>query len=130
MLFEDILPLSKINQWSNDERKRIYDSPTTLWAWFSQILEANASCHKAVTKVQAWREHLGLEPLSPKTNAYCKARKRLPNNLLELANDHVLKKLDSSILTRDRWQGLQLKAIDGSSMQLMDTDENQLAYPQ
>lgn len=90
MLFEDILPLSKINQWSNDERKLIYDSPTTLWAWFSQILEANASCHKAVTKVQAWREHLGLEPPSPITDAYCKARKRLPNNLLELANDHVL----------------------------------------
>jgi len=130
MLFEHVLPQSKLIEWSEHKRKRIYDFPTTLWAWCSQILEANASCHKAVSNVQAWREQLGLPAPSPQTKAYCEARKRLPESFLRKANDHVLEKLETSVLSRDLWYGLQLKAIDGSSMQLMDTEENQLLYPQ
>ena len=130
MLFENILPSSKLNDWSQSKRKRIYDSSTTLWAWCSQILESNASCHKAVSNVQAWREQLGLTIPSSQTKAYCAARRRLPKHFIQQANEHVLEKLNSSILSQDRWQSLQLKAIDGSSMQLMDTEENQLIYPQ
>lgn len=130
MVFENILPASELNKWSQSRRKRIYDSTTTLWAWCSQILESNASCHKAVSNVQSWREQLDLPAPSAQTKAYCESRKRLPKSFIKQANDHVLKKLDSSILPRDLWQGLQLKAIDGSSMQLMDTEENQLVYPQ
>ena len=130
MLFENILPSVKLNEWHQSERKRIYDPTTTLWAWCSQILESNASCHKAVSNVQSWREQLGLTVPSSQTKAYCEARKRLPKSFIKQANEHVLKKLDNSILSRDLWHGLQLKAIDGSSMQLMDTEENQLIYPQ
>lgn len=130
MMFENVLPSSKLNEWSDSKRKRIYDHSTTLWAWCSQILESNASCHKAVSNVQAWREQLRLPSPSAQTKAYCDARKRLPKSFIKQANEHVLKKLDTSILSRDLWQGLQLKAIDGSSMKLMDTKENQLSYPQ
>jgi len=130
MVFEKILPQSELNQWCDSKRKRIYDEPTTLWAWSSQILEANASCHKAVSNVQAWRQQLELLAPSSQTKAYCNARKRLPKRFIEQANEHVLKNLHASILPRDRWRGLELKAIDGSSIQLMDTKENQLVYPQ
>jgi hypothetical protein len=130
MVFEKELPASELSQHCSSKRKRIYDESTTLWAWCSQILESNASCHKAVSNVQAWRQQLELPVPSAQTKAYCEARKRLPKSFIEQANKYVLKKLDDSILSRDRWQGLQLKAIDGSSMQLMDTEENQLAYPQ
>lgn len=130
MVFEKVLPPSELNGFCSSKRKRIYDESTTLWAWCSQILEANASCHKAVSNVQSWRQQLNLPTPSPQTKAYCAARKRLPGSLLEKANEYVLKKLDSSILSRDLWHGHQIKAIDGSSMQLMDTEENQLAYPQ
>ena len=130
MLFEPVLPQSKLVEWSPDKRKRIYDCPTTLWAWCSQILESNASCHKAVSHVQAWREQLGLATPSSQTKAYCHARTRLPKSFIKQANEHVLWALDRSILSQDLWHGLQLKAIDGSSMQLMDTKENQDSYPQ
>ena len=130
MIFEKVLPPSELSQWCSSKRKRIYDESTTLWAWCSQILESNASCHKAVSNVQAWRQQLELPAPSSQTKAYCEARKRLPKKLIEQANEHVLKNLNTSILSRDLWQGLQLKAIDGSSMQLMDTEENQLIYPQ
>ena len=130
MLFEHVLPVSELSKFCSSRRKRIYDDSTTLWAWCSQILESNASCHKAVSNVQSWRQQLDLPTPSPQTKAYCEARKRLPRDFIEKANTHVLHKLESSILTRDLWQGLQLKAIDGSSAQLMDTEENQFIYPQ
>lgn len=130
MVFEKVLPPSELSNYCTAKRKRIYDESTTLWAWCSQILESNASCHKAVSNVQSWRQQLDLPTPSAQTKAYCEARKRLPKSLLEKANEYVLKKLDDSILSRDLWHGHQLKAIDGSSVQLMDTEENQLAYPQ
>ena len=130
MVFEKVLPQFVLSQWCNSKRKRIYDESTTLWAWCSQILESNASCHKAVSNVQAWRQQLDLPVPSAQTKAYCEARKRLPKSLIEQANEHVLKNLKASILPRDLWRGLQLKAIDGSSMQIMDTEENQSNYPQ
>ena len=128
MVFEQVLPQSVLGQWSNSKRKRIYDETTTLWAWCSQILESNASCHKAVSNVQSWRQQLDLPVPSSQTIAYCEARKRLPKHLIEQANEHVLKNLKASILPRDLWRGLQLKAIDGSSMQIMDTEENQAPH--
>ncbi|MFT5634400.1 MAG: hypothetical protein ACI9SQ_002137 [Rubritalea sp.] len=80
MVFEDILPSAKLNEWHQSERERIYHSTTTLWAWCSQLLVSNASYHKAVSQVQAWREQLGLPVTSPQTKAYCEARKRLPES--------------------------------------------------
>ena len=44
------------------------------------VLESNASCHKAVSNVQAWRGQLGLPIPSSQTKAYCEARKRLPES--------------------------------------------------
>ena len=130
MIFEDILPSTLLHELSSSPRKRIYDEPTTLWAWCSQILEGNASCHKAVSHVQAWREQIGLPAPSSETKAYCDARNRLSKNFIEQANNYVLNNLERSITPRDTWNGLTLKAIDGSSLQLMDTPENQLKYPQ
>ena len=130
MMFEEILPPSLLSELCSSKRKRIYDDPTTLWAWCSQILEGNASCHKAVSNVQAWREQISLPAPSSETKAYCEARKKLPNRFIEQANRYVLSNLEQSIMTSDRWNGLTLKAIDGSSVQIMDTPENQLKYPQ
>lgn len=130
MLFESVLPAKSLNKFENTKRKRIYDDQTTLWAWCSQILEGNASCHKAVSNVQAWREQLGLTAPSSETKAYCDARTRLSKPFLDRANEYVVRKLENRITSRDLWRGLELKAIDGSSMQLFDTPENQLLYPQ
>lgn len=130
MIFDKVLPSSKLSQICSSQRKRVYDEPTTLWAWCSQVLEGNASCHKAVSNVQAWREQVKLPVPSSQTKAYCNARKRLPPNVLNQCNRHILDRLSNNVLGRDLWHGLELKAIDGSSVQLMDTAENQSIYPQ
>ena len=38
--------------------------------------------------------------------------------------------LRHGVRPEDRWHGLVLKAVDGTSVQLMDTPENQAGYPQ
>lgn len=130
MLFESVLPSESLREIQNTKRMRIYDEQTTLWAWCSQILEGNASCYKAVSNVQVWREQLGLSAPSSQTKAFCDARNRLSLSFIKEANELVIKHLDTRVTSRDLWRGLELKAIDGSSMQLFDTPENQLIYPQ
>ncbi len=38
--------------------------------------------------------------------------------------------MSRAIIPENLWHGLTLKVIDGSSVQLMDTEANQEAYPQ
>lgn len=130
MLFESVLPGHYLSKISTDKRKRVYDEATTFWAWLSQILQANASCHAAVSNVQAWREQLNLPVPSSQTKAYCTARKRLSFDFINKADDYVLMGLEHNKLSQDLWCGFTLKAIDGSSIRLMDTPENQSKYPQ
>jgi hypothetical protein len=90
MVFEKVLPTPELEKYCNSKRKRVYDEATTLWARCSQILESNASCHKAVSKVQSWRQQLDLPKPSAQMKAYCEACKRLPRSFPEQANEHVI----------------------------------------
>ncbi len=51
-------------------------------------------------------------------------------NFLKDIHRQICRHLCSLVAGRDKWNGLNLKAVDGRSVQLMDTDENQEAYPQ
>ena len=95
-----------------------------------QILEANASCSRALGLLQSWYQSAGIPVPQGDTSSYCQARKRLPDVLLDQVSDRVLAHLDSHTCESDLWHGLRLKAIDGSSFQLFDTAENQTIYPQ
>ena len=130
MLFEPILPRLFMNEVSHSQRVRYYDSLSTFWAWTSQVLDGNASCSKAVSNVQSWRKQLGLSVPSPDTGAYCRARSRLDTEMLSAISERVGSTMSNRIREEDKWHGFTLKAIDGSSVQLMDTAENQHDYPQ
>jgi len=129
-LFEPILASEFLQQINSTKRERVYGAVPTFWAWLAQILEFNASCAKAVSMVQTWNIALGLPVPSSDTNSYCKARMRVPEAFLEKIARKSLEPLQRKIIERDKWHGLTLKAIDGSSVQLMDTEENQKLYPQ
>ena len=63
-------------------RERIYTPAVTLLTFLSQVLDRDHSCRQAVARLLAFRSGHGLRPCSPDTGAYCKARKRLPEELL------------------------------------------------
>lgn len=110
--------------------RRTFDGVTTFWAWTGQILGGNSSCSHAVGQVQTWCAENGRTPPSSNTAAYCIARGRLRQCFL----DQIHRRLTTAMAARrrcaDLWHGMVLKALDGSSVSLADTADNQDAYPQ
>ena len=101
-----------------------------FWAWIGQLLEENASCSRGLSLIQAWCAGAGIEPPAGDTSSYCQARMRVGEEFLK----KILTRIDQwqrhAMRPEDRWNGLVLKAFDGTSVKLMDTVENQEMYPQ
>ena len=85
--FADLLPEDDVQQALRDQnisfRERIFSPLVTLWVFLSQLLDPDQSCRNAVARLLAYRVGQGLPPCSANTAAYCKAKQRLPEGLLE-----------------------------------------------
>ena len=130
VLFDDILPGSFLSSIDPTQRQRCYGHIPVFWAWLAQILEENSSCQRAVCHIQNWSRTNGLAVPSSDTSSYCRARIRVEIPFLQRIHEKITAKLSAGIREEDLWNGLTLKAVDGSSVHLMDTEENQRAYPQ
>ena len=130
VIFEDWISSDFLESIDPTQRQRNFGHIPLFWAWMAQILEGNASCHKAVSWLQAWSQAHGLPVPSSDTSSYCKARSRIRMSFLQSVHAKVLRTLRSGIDEENRWKGLNLKAIDGTSVTLMDTPANQKLYPQ
>ena len=73
---------------------------------------------------------LGDAPRTTDTSAYCQARSRLPEKLLEKLFNQAAKNLEEKVTIERLWCGRNVKVIDGSTVSMPDTVENQKAYPQ
>jgi hypothetical protein len=132
--FKDLLPSSVIGQALKElkikYKQRLFDPVVTLWAFLSQVLDTDKSCHNAVSKVIAYLAGKEVELPSTDTSAYCQARSRLPEKLLEKLFGQVAQSLEEKVTTEYLWCGRKVLVIDGSTISMPDTQENQLAYPQ
>ncbi len=102
----------------------------TLWAFLSQVIDAEPTCHNAVSRVIAWLAGLGEEIPSEDTSAYCQARIRLPENFVNKLFSKSGQNLEKEVQSEQLWCGRHVKVFDGSSVSMPDTPENQKAYPQ
>ena len=83
-----------------------------------------------MARLIAWRVVQGLSPCSADTGAYCTARSDLPEEALhELVRDTGKQVEDESPQTW-LWHGRKVRVVDGSTITMPDTPENQAAYPQ
>jgi len=64
-------------------RQVLYTPIVVIWAWVSQVLDADKSLSNAVKRVLAWIAAAGEAVPSGDTGAYSKARKRLPLAVLK-----------------------------------------------
>jgi putative transposase len=114
------------HQWRN----RIYTPWITLGMFLSQVLSDNQCCDAAVDRFQKFRSDSGLPAVSSTSTSYCDARLRLPEELTwELVRQtgrSIHEKANKSWL----YHGRSVKVIDGSTVSMPDTSENQAAYPQ
>jgi hypothetical protein len=111
-------------------RETIYTPAVTLWTFLHQVLDPDHSCRQAVARLLAHRNRLGLPPCSADTGAYCKARGRLPEEVLaELARASGRSLADQA--EGDwLWTGRRVLVVDGTGLSMPDTPANQRAYPQ
>lgn len=115
---------------SPDTRNRIFPMSVTLSAFLYQVLSPDHSCRDAVAHVLVQRLCNGQPPCSSATSAYCKARQRLSTDGI-----FTLVRQTGSALERQsdpswKWKGRSVKLVDGTTVSMPDTPENQLAYPQ
>jgi Transposase DDE domain len=114
------------HQW----RDRIYTPWITLSLFLSQMISDDHSCDEAVERLQKFRHDQGLSSVSPDTGSYCEARQRLPEELIwDLARRTGRDVHDRS---KKSWlfHGRPVKIVDGSTVVMPDTRENQGSYPQ
>ena len=111
-------------------RNRTYTPWITLGLFLSQVLSDDQSCDEAVDRFQKARYDQGLPAVSPETTSYCDARRRLPEPLPW----DLVRRTGRSILegAEPAWtfHGRAVKIIDGTTVTMPDTPENQAAYPQ
>jgi hypothetical protein len=70
-------------------RQRLFSPLVTFWTFLAQVLSPHSTCRDAVRKAQAWWALRHQVDISPATSAYCQARARLPEALLQRIHGHL-----------------------------------------
>ena len=106
--------------------------PLTLWAFLSQVLHKaeQRSCLAAVSRILVLLVALGREPCAKNTGAYCRARAKLPEKVIERLAVDVARGCEEQVPQGWLWHQRHVKLIDGTTCSMPDTAENQAVYPQ
>lgn len=132
--FQELLSASQIEQavqeLSIKYKNRLFSPVVTVWAFLSQVLDIDKSCHNAVSRVIAWLSGENVEIPSTDTSAYCQARKRLPEKLLQNLFQQSGEKLESKANLEQLWCNRHIQIIDCSTASMPDTPLNQKEFPQ
>jgi putative transposase len=115
-----------------EDEDDIYTPALTLWGWLAQVMHAGKarSCVAAVARITALCVALGREPPSPDTGAYCRARAKLPERVLQRLVYTVADGLESRVPADWLWLNRHVKMGDGTTLLTPDTDANQAVWPQ
>lgn len=132
--FADILTEASIQTVLNEHhvkyRDRVFSPVTTIWGFLSQVLSEDHSCRDAVSRIIAHRAAHGITICSPNTASYCNARSRISTSVLRTLATRTAEELQTSAADPWKWNGRSVFIVDGSSVSMPDTPENQAVYPQ
>jgi DDE family transposase len=132
--FADLLSADAVQEAFRAECVRNYDcvyTPlTTVRMLLSQAMDPDPSLRQAVSRLLAERAAAGRAALSADTGAYSQARQRLPECVLPRLTRQVGAGLLHSAPSTWLWKRRPVKLVDGTTVSLFDTPDNQAAYPQ
>lgn len=111
-------------------RERRFPPTETLSMFLAQALSADRSCQKAVDEAAIKRLAAGLAPCSAHTGAYCRARVRLPMEMVHTLAGYVGQWVTAHAPDVWHWRGRPVRLVDGTTVVMPDTPANQAAYPQ
>jgi len=110
-------------------RKRLFNPATTLWMFLTQMLDPDHSCSKAVKRFLAYRCVLGLRPCSAENSGFCKARKRMPEQVVSDLTRSTGQTLAEQASPAWLLKGRPVKIVDGTGLSMPDTKKNRKAFP-
>jgi Transposase DDE domain len=113
-----------------EHRERLYAPTVALSMFLKQSLEVDRSCQRAVNAWAGQRAAEGLSVQSVRTGAYCRARARLPLEMMVALTRETGRLLCARAQRQWRWRGRCVKLADGTGISMPDTAENQARYPQ
>jgi putative transposase len=108
----------------------IYTPAVTVWVFLSQCLSPDHSCRESVARLVAWRVAQGFAPCSAETGAYCTAREALPEEACHQLVRCTGQALESQAPAEWLWHGRRVRVVDGTTVTMPDTPQNQAEYPQ
>jgi hypothetical protein len=134
MPFVDLLGLEWVAAIVEEEvqvwRECVYTPLITIHTFLTQVLSAEQCCLAAVARLLAFLAVRGKKLCSAKNDPYCKARERLPEELLRRLVQESGQRLEQQGKQDRLLGGRPIKLIDGSTVSMPDTEANQRAYPQ
>lgn len=113
-----------------DYRERKYPPIECLAMFLGQVLSADGSCQNAVNEAIVNRLLSGLPADSANTGGYCKARQRLPTEMVRDLVRQTGVLLSEHTPEQWLWRGRHVKLVDGTTTLLPDSEQNQASYPQ
>ena len=118
---EELLPV---------HRERLFPPTETLSMFLRQVQSVDGSCQQAVSEAGLKRIIGALPRCSTRTSAYCQARARLPTQMVSSLARQVGGMVSESAPAWWHWQNRPVRLVDGATVTLADTAENQALYPQ
>lgn len=122
--------LDQVESLLPEHRERLFPPTETLSMFLAQALSADRSCQRIVNEAAVKRLTGGLPICSTHTGAYCRARVRLPMEMVSTLACHAGRLISEPIPETWRWQGRPVRLVDGTTVTMPDTLANQAAYPQ
>jgi len=122
--------LSSVEELLPEHRERLYPPTETLSMFLTQGMNQDRSCQKAVNDAAIQRIATGLPAISTTTGGYCRARQRLPLEMISKLVCRSGELIDKQMPTQWLWRGKRVHLIDGTTVTMPDTTENQAVYPQ
>ena len=137
--FADVLPEEAIQAAFEEEGAAfgqeddaVYTPAITLWTFVSQVFfkEEQRSCAGAVARLIVLLVSLGRKPCSDNTGAFCRARAKLPEAAFRRLVYQVADGCEDAQPDEWRWKSRRTYLVDGCTVSMPDTPENQAVYPQ
>ena len=122
--------LDKVESLLPAHRERLFPPAETLSMFMAQALSADRSCQKAVDEAAVKRLAGGLPQCSTHTGAYCRARARVPLEMVSTLARYTAEAIAVCAPAAWGWRGRAVRLVDGTTVTLPDTPANQAAYPQ
>jgi hypothetical protein len=113
-----------------NSRERVFSLRLTCECFLWQMLQPKTSCREVVRQVQALLRLNDGGTIEASDSAYVQARLRLPRERLEQALTATAAAAATRASRPTPLQGRPVIVVDGSSVQLADTPQNQKRYPQ